>query len=74
MKAKHIMALLGAALMAAALTACARESGEVPVSYTHLDVYKRQAERGQDVCGEPLRVPGQYAGKTDVDAVGRGQW
>lgn len=30
MKAKHIMALLGAALMAAALTACARESGEVP--------------------------------------------
>ena len=30
MKAKHLMALLGAALMAAALTACARESGEVP--------------------------------------------
>lgn len=48
MKAKHLMALLGAALMAAALTACARESGEVPVRPAGTGLRNgRRGERGR---------------------------
>ena len=34
----------------------------VPVSYTHLDVYKRQAECGQQAGGEERTLPGDSSG------------
>ena len=42
------MYLVGALLMGISWTSCSDDNGVAPVSYTHLDVYKRQAEE----CGK----------------------
>ena len=36
--------------------------GITPVSYTHLDVYKRQIENGLTVLGADQYAPGKFVG------------
>ena len=53
MQEKQLQELLGSLSLTEKIGQLVQVPGEVPVSYTHLDVYKRQA------YGSPVCLPGQ---------------